>query len=778
MRKKDITKLLACLLVVALIVCYLPITAFAADQNPSPDPNVGGSVYGTVYGAVGESITVTLTDNTVSSNVYSGTLGNGITSNGDGSFSYTFTNIPAGSYELDVTSQGFHHVVPDPVQVSNGNTTNVDVNFPALNTITGYVYDRNNQPIENVTVSNKNCISVLSGADGAYTIYLPAGDHTLNFTKDTYQDGSMHVTVSGNMVAGNMILYKVDDKVTVSGRVVDNTSGTPNPINGANVTISGNSISRSVTSDVYGLFNVDVPGNLTYDLNVSATGYLPLAQPGGVQVGSTNLDLHDITLTKATYAVTGKVYDTNQNPISGASVSVDGYTPVTTGSDGSYSIQLPVGTYTLNVTIPGYQNASTNVTVSDQNVSNVNVILIRSSSGGGSGGSSGSSNTGSSNTNISSTDLDKAINNADTAGKVTVTAPTTDNYVKLNANQLKDIAKTDKPLEVQVQGVQIDVPPVVIQKLAELGDVQITATTLTQDEENAIANEAVNKASFRLLGQIFDFNLTANGEKVSNFDDKLQIALPVAAQYHDLAAQGKLTVSYFNEATNNWEDMGGKYDAASRTIVFETNHFSKYAVTEVKNVNTSSAGTGFSDVPATYWASADINAMAYLGYVKGVAPGQFNPEASITRAEFAAMLVRIMGLKSAASINFLDVQPSDWFYDSVARAYEAGIIKGTDAGHFAPNARITREQMAAMIANAMIIKYPDIQNTKGNTNSLGSFIDSTKVSDWAKKNVAIAINSGIVKGISAGGDKVAFEPQANATRTQAVVMLKRFVDFK
>lgn len=76
-----------------------------------------------------------------------------------------------------------------------------------------------------------------------------------------------------------------------------------------NVTISENSINRSVNSDVYGLFSIGVPGNLKYDLNITSNGYIPLNQLGGVQVGSTNLDLSDIPMTEATYTVTGKVYD-------------------------------------------------------------------------------------------------------------------------------------------------------------------------------------------------------------------------------------------------------------------------------------------------------------------------------------------------------------------------------------------------------------------------------------------------------------------------------------
>ena len=57
-------------------------------------------------------------------------------------------------------------------------------------------------------------------------------------------------------------------------------------------------------------------------------------------------------------------------------------------------------------------------------------------------------------------------------------------------------------------------------------------------------------------------------------------------------------------------------------------------------------------------------------------------------------------------------------------------------------------------------------------------MDSANISDWAKNNVAVAVNAGIVKGISAGGSKFAFDPKANATRGQATVMLKRFVDLQ
>ena len=91
--------------------------------------------------------------------------------------------------------------------------------------------------------------------------------------------------------------------------------------------------------------------------------------------------------------------------------------------------------------------------------------------------------------------------------------------------------------------------------------------------------------------------------------------------------------------------------------------------------------------------------MAEAGIVSGVTPTQFEPERTITRAEFAAMIVRALGITATDGPAFEDVANNAWFYSSVTAAAKAGLIVGYN-GYFRPDDLITREEMATIIAKA------------------------------------------------------------------------------
>lgn len=179
----------------------------------------------------------------------------------------------------------------------------------------------------------------------------------------------------------------------------------------------------------------------------------------------------------------------------------------------------------------------------------------------------------------------------------------------------------------------------------------------------------------------------------------------------------------------------------------------------------------FNDL-AGHWAAGDIEYMAAKGYVNGVAQGVFAPQAQVTRAEFAAMLVNVLGITETGTVPFKDVIKDSWYYASVAKAYQAGLVKGKSSDLFAPQAVITRQEMAAMICNA--IRYQGKQ-VKGDVSALNIFTDNAKIADWARASAAEAYTMKIIKG-KPDGNGLAFAPLDNATRAEAVVMLKNLLE--
>jgi hypothetical protein len=146
------------------------------------------------------------------------------------------------------------------------------------------------------------------------------------------------------------------------------------------------------------------------------------------------------------------------------------------------------------------------------------------------------------------------------------------------------------------------------------------------------------------------------------------------------------------------------------------------------------------------------------------------PDANITRAQFATMLDRILNLSPPpeAGPAFGDVAPGAWYYDNVSAAVYAGLISGYGGGQFGPDDPITREQMASLVARTLLrqttMTKPDQQEI---ATILARFQDQGSISDWARADVALAVQQGIIQGKTGG----ALAPQAKATRAEAAVMI-------
>jgi hypothetical protein len=175
----------------------------------------------------------------------------------------------------------------------------------------------------------------------------------------------------------------------------------------------------------------------------------------------------------------------------------------------------------------------------------------------------------------------------------------------------------------------------------------------------------------------------------------------------------------------------------------------------------------FSDVSASYWGYNAISSLSSKGIVSGYPDGTFKPDASITRAEFATIVVKALGLNTTGTTGqFTDVTADAWYYGTVNAAASAGLVSGMGAKLFAPNALITREQMAVMVAKALGNKAPAVDGTE-----LNAFSDKSAVSSWAVSGMEEAVKAGIVSGMTA--DTLA--PMANATRAQAAEMIYKML---
>lgn len=367
------------------------------------------------------------------------------------------------------------------------------------------------------------------------------------------------------------------------------------------------------------------------------------------------------------------------------------------------------------------------------------------------------------------------------AGRRAVVESNGKQYIFLSGSQVKEVKAAGKVLDMTFGQVKVSFEPQALDVSTAGGvaaaGLKVAIRTLP-DSETKILLEAAAKAGLsRVAGSIYDLSAAAVDDKdqvstISSFKGAVTVILPVPADFRESAAAGKVKAYFYNEQANGWQLVGGSYDSVAGTISFTTKHFSKYALLEQaagSEVNT--VIKRFSDIEG-HWAANDIMYMAERGYVNGAGEGKFQPRALVTRAQFAAMLVNVLGIQGEAEVNFKDVPEGAWYYASVARACQAGLAKGKGQDTFAPEAPITRQEMASMAANAMKYKGKAVA---GSLSVLSSFADNGLISDWAKQAAAEAYNLKIIKG-KPSDNGLLFAPLDNATRAEAVVMLKNYLD--
>ncbi|MDD3169078.1 MAG: S-layer homology domain-containing protein, partial [Eubacteriales bacterium] len=176
---------------------------------------------------------------------------------------------------------------------------------------------------------------------------------------------------------------------------------------------------------------------------------------------------------------------------------------------------------------------------------------------------------------------------------------------------------------------------------------------------------------------------------------------------------------------------------------------------------------------ANHWAEDAINNMGSRMVVSGVGEGIYEPDRNMIRAEFAAIIVKALGLKPGEGTkSFSDVRSSDWYDGYVKTAAEYGIITGYSSGNFGPKDAITREQAMTMIARAMDITGLNTQFTSTERDQLlAGFGDETKTVDYARNSIAACIKTGVVSGRN--GNLIA--PKENITRAEVAVIVERLL---
>ncbi len=181
---------------------------------------------------------------------------------------------------------------------------------------------------------------------------------------------------------------------------------------------------------------------------------------------------------------------------------------------------------------------------------------------------------------------------------------------------------------------------------------------------------------------------------------------------------------------------------------------------------TPSAGVSFSDVSSGYWAAAPIEALTAKGVFNGLPGGVFQPDSTLTRAQFAAALVRAFSLPPTATAPpFSDVPAGAWYGPDVAAAVAAGVVVPADYGaNLNPNSPITRGEISQWLVAAL-------QGKGFNPSNIGQPKTFPDVS--AGSPDAGSIGQAAAWGLVSGYPDGTFHPSGDATRAEAAALLDR-----
>ncbi|WP_339825489.1 Ig-like domain-containing protein [Paenibacillus sp. FSL R7-0163] len=348
---------------------------------------------------------------------------------------------------------------------------------------------------------------------------------------------------------------------------------------------------------------------------------------------------------------------------------------------------------------------------------------------------------------------------------------------ELNGQMVKNMQGNQAILEIKTgnatftlpaQQINIDALNEQIGKSVALQDIkiQIEISAPTADKVKAL-EAAAQKGSFSLVSA--PVNFTARGIygdksiELSQFNTyvKRTIAIPEGMD------PNKITTGVYVDSE------GSVHHVPTKVVVIDGKYFA--------TINSLSGGTysviwhplEFSDV-ANHWAKEAVNDMGSRLVIEGTGNGQFTPDQAITRAEFAAIVVRGLGLEmEQAATPFSDVKTTDWYNSAINTAFAYQLINGFEDGMFRPDEHITREQAMLIIAKAM--KITALQ-TKLSVQSadvlLAPFTDSSEVSNWAISGVTDTLQAGIIMGRSSKG----LAPKDDMTRAEVAEIVKRLLE--
>ncbi|MGC5773472.1 S-layer homology domain-containing protein [Paenibacillus pabuli] len=279
------------------------------------------------------------------------------------------------------------------------------------------------------------------------------------------------------------------------------------------------------------------------------------------------------------------------------------------------------------------------------------------------------------------------------------------------------------------------------------------------------AQSAAQQNGYALLGSPIDFKVTATFDGKFVSVDKFNSYVSRTIALPDNVDPNQITTGVVVNSDGTVRHVPTKITQVNGVYHAQINSLTNSVYAVIWHPHT------FTDV-ARHWAEIDVNDMGSRMVIQGITDTTFEPNRGVTRAEFAAILVRGLGLKPGEQVNsFKDVNGSEWYADPVNMASSYGLIDGYEDGTFRPQTQISRQEAMVLIKRATKLTGMETTVSGQDVREWSDYADAKQVASWAQEAVSTSIYTGLVSG--RGKDTIA--PKQSITRAETAVIIRRLL---
>ena len=656
---------------------------------------------------------------------------NAVTANANGE--YTISDIPDGTYSIEVSYAGYDSGTISSVVVSGSNVTGKDL------TLTKTVIFK---PVTDISMTNATSVQVntdllLAGTvtpNNATNKTIVWSVKNANGTGATITDSTFSATNAGTATIKATIInglttssnYTKEFEITVTQlpiltHFITATAGIGGSITPSGSVVVNNGASQTFTitpNSNYSITDVKVDNvskgkittytfnNVTETHTISATFSYNGGGGGSSSGGGSNSGSNSSNIVITT-------------PIDKPNTPIQGEIKVESKVNGNGNVAVNITDKNIN---DAYKKALEDAKKNGNEKNGITLIL--------------NVETGNKAINTVSVNLPKTVQDAIISKKIVNTVVVVDNpdiKVGMDLNTITEINRQAR------------------------ADVNITATKADVTKLTDVAKTAIGNRP------IFDLKVNyGSGKQVQNFGaGSISVEIPYTLSANEKA--GNLYAVYVDTLGKVQWINNSVYDSVNKVLRFNTNHFSTYGI-GYKQTNII-----FNDI-ANHWSKENIEFVASRGLLNGTSANTFSPNTAITRGMFVTALGKLanVDISKFTKTSFNDVKNDAYYMPYIEWANNNNIINGVGNGKFAPDQSITREQMAVIMQNyakTIGVIVPKVYEEN-------AFADNTKIGSLAKEAVKSMQMSGIIS-VKDGNN---FDPQGKATRAEVSAVLKRFVE--